>query len=105
MRRGRIGRMLGAGAVGLALHLCLLALLALHLGPMTVRQYGEDAFEIALVSPIFLPRRTKTPPPGAAAPRPPRTASPTVAPLTVPPAESLVSPTALPPPRRRRPRV
>lgn len=102
MRRGHGQRMGWAGAAALAIHLCLLALLATRAGPMTVRQYDDGALEVALVAPIYLPRRAKSPPPTAPAPRPPRAASPTVAPLQVAPAESPAAPaapkTALPAP-------
>jgi len=88
MRRGHDQRMGWAGAAALAIHLCLLALLALRTGPMSVRQYGEDTLEVALIPPIYLPRRAKSPPPSAPTPRPPKAASSVVAPLQMAPSES-----------------
>jgi hypothetical protein len=94
MRRGRDGAMGWAGAAALAVHLCLLALLAMRPGAMTVRQYGEDALEVALVPPLYLPRRAKPPAPSMPRPRPPRSAHATLAPLPMTPTESPAAPAA-----------
>lgn len=95
MRRVRIGRMAWAGAAVLAAHLGLLAMLAMRAGPMTIRQYGEDAFEIALVPPIYLPRRARPLPPAALRPRPPRAQSSVVVALPMAPIESPATPPAV----------
>jgi hypothetical protein len=76
----------------LAVHLCLLVLLAMRTGPMTVRQYGEDALEVALVPPIYLPRRARTAPPAPPEPRAAKAPPATVAPLPMAPTESPASP-------------
>jgi hypothetical protein len=92
MRRRRAGRTGLAGAAALAVHLCLLALLALRAGPVTVRQYGEEALEVALVPPIYLPRRARTTPPAPPRPRPAKAPSATIAPLPMAPTESPTGP-------------
>jgi hypothetical protein len=94
MARRRVGAMGWAGAAALAVHLCLLALLTMRTTPQTIRQYGEDALELTLVTPIYLPRRAKTPPPSAPIPRSPKTPSSTVAPLPMAPTESPAAPPA-----------
>jgi hypothetical protein len=81
--------MMLAGALALGLHLCLLAFLAMRAAPMPVRLYGEDSLQVALVAPIYLPRRAKSPPPSA---RTPRALISSMAPLPMAPVES---PTAL----------
>jgi hypothetical protein len=94
MRRGHGQRMGWAGAAALVFHLWLLVLLTLRTGPMAVRQYGEDTLEVALVPPIYLPRRTKSPPPRALTPRPSKAASSAFAPLQTAPTESPPAPAA-----------
>jgi hypothetical protein len=94
MRRGHAGRWGLAGAAALAVHLCLLAMLAMRTGPMTVRQYGEDALEVTLVPPIYLPRRARPAPPAPPEPRPAKAPRTAVAPLPMPPNESQSGPAA-----------
>ena len=88
MRRRRSARTGLAGAAALVIHLVLLLLLAMRTGPMTIRSYDEDALQVALVAPIYLPRRAKLLPTSAPRPRTARTPSAAVAPLRMAPTES-----------------
>jgi hypothetical protein len=99
MRRNHGARMGLAGAAALGVHLCLLALLAMRSAPLPVGQYGEDALEVILVAPIYLPRRSMSSPPRTPVPRPPKATSSAVAPLQIAPGESPdAPPTPAPPP-------
>lgn len=96
MRRAGGGRMGLAAAAALGVHLCLLALLAMRASPLLVRQYGEDALQVTLVAPVYLPRRALSPPPRAPIARPPKAASSAVEPLPMAPAESTAARTTPP---------
>lgn len=88
MRRQGGARMGLAGAVALAIHLVLLVLLAIRTGAAGFRVYNEEAVEVALVAPIYLPRRAKTLPPSPPRARQAKASSATAAPLQMTPAES-----------------
>jgi hypothetical protein len=95
-----------AGAMALCIHLGLLAVLAIHAGPMSVRDYGDDALQVALVPPLYLVKsrasaERRRPP--RLRPRPARHASDAspVAPLYATPdrAPSTAAPSPQPPVR------
>lgn len=96
MRRGRKARMGLAGGAALAIHLCVLTALAMRTSPLPLRQYDEDALMVALVAPIYLPRRSKPQPPNAPRPRPVEAPDIPIASLPMAPSEPPPAPSATP---------